>query len=636
VNTANATAKEPRWVILVDVLIAVALAWGIAIWLLGPLPEVARGGFRLTSSSPGRALGIGIILLLVRARLAGAPRWLTRQLAALKQITADGEAALFGSASRAPFSEFALVVVGYAALVALATWPQVLDLYGVPDFGDPLFNAWRLAWIAHQLPTDPAHLFDANIFHPERLTFTYSDAMLVPAIVAAPFLWLGAAVMPTTTAMFLAGWVSSGVATYYLVRALTGRREAAIVAGAIFAIYPYRSEHYSHFELQFALWVPLTCWTLQRTLARGRWQDGALTGLCLGLQFLSSLYYGLFLSLYLVPLALTLWSFRGRPTRPIVALATGAVVTGLLVGPVALAYAANASAFGERPSYAVDFYSALPRDYLNPHMYSALYGQWASTSTPERNLFPGLIALALLAIALRRPWTRAKLGYALAGLIALDGSFGWHGVFYRLLYEWVGPFRGLRVPARFSLFVGFSIAVLVGYLVAKWVDRWPKHRWLIATGLVAALFIDMRPNLELTQAWRQPPAIYSAMAVSPKGVLAEFPVGLDAEHIPFDFSYTHFSIAHWHPLLNGASGFIPPSWEAFETATRTFPSDEALGYLRSRGVEFIAVHGGLYPDPEAFRWTQTTLLARSDVVRLATARFAGGTSELYRFRPPAP
>ena len=30
---------------------------------------------------------------------------------------------------------------------------------------DALFGVWRVAWIAHQLRRDPAHLFDANIFY---------------------------------------------------------------------------------------------------------------------------------------------------------------------------------------------------------------------------------------------------------------------------------------------------------------------------------------------------------------------------------------------------------------------------------------------------------------------------------------
>ena len=34
------------------------------------------------------------------------------------------------------------------------------------DNGDAQLNEWILAWVAHQLPRAPAHLFDANIFYP--------------------------------------------------------------------------------------------------------------------------------------------------------------------------------------------------------------------------------------------------------------------------------------------------------------------------------------------------------------------------------------------------------------------------------------------------------------------------------------
>jgi hypothetical protein len=39
-------------------------------------------------------------------------------------------------------------------------------------------NAWAIAWIAPSFQ-DPAHVFDANIFYPERRTLAYSE-LLVP------------------------------------------------------------------------------------------------------------------------------------------------------------------------------------------------------------------------------------------------------------------------------------------------------------------------------------------------------------------------------------------------------------------------------------------------------------------------
>ena len=80
------------------------------------------------------------------------------------------EHALF---ERTSIRELALLLLAFSALVAALTWPQVARLDSVSDHGDPLFSIWRIAWVSHQLPRNPLALFDANQFHPERLTLTY-------------------------------------------------------------------------------------------------------------------------------------------------------------------------------------------------------------------------------------------------------------------------------------------------------------------------------------------------------------------------------------------------------------------------------------------------------------------------------
>ena len=59
------------------------------------------------------------------------------------------------------------------------------------DNGDYSLNVWAVDWVARTLPTDPAHLFDANIFHPARLTLAYSEPMILQGALAIPAVWLG-------------------------------------------------------------------------------------------------------------------------------------------------------------------------------------------------------------------------------------------------------------------------------------------------------------------------------------------------------------------------------------------------------------------------------------------------------------
>ena len=91
-----------------------------------------------------------------------------------------------------------------------------------------------------------------------------------------------------------------------------------------------------------------------------------------------------------------------------------------------------------------------------------------------------------------------------------------------------------------------------------------------------------------------------------------------------------FSTAALPIFIN--SGWAPPSWMEYFVAMEDFPDDKALAYLKSRGVQYFAVHGAFYENPADFTKIQHVLQGRTDIARISTARFAGSMSELYRFR----
>ena len=144
-----------------------------------------------------------------------------------------------------------LALVLFTALTAVMTYPQVLHLRdGVHDEGDPLLNTWALAWVAHQLPRAPAHLFDANIFAPERRTLAFSETLVAPGLIAAPLQWLGAGPILVSNLVLLSGFIVSGAGVALLVATLTGQTAAGTLAGIVFAFVPYRFENYPQLQLQ--------------------------------------------------------------------------------------------------------------------------------------------------------------------------------------------------------------------------------------------------------------------------------------------------------------------------------------------------------------------------------------------------
>ena len=90
-----------------------------------------------------------------------------------------------------PWRASAAAAAGLCAVGGVLLLPQLRQMHSIPDFGDPLLSMWRAGWVFQQLRGDPRGLFNANIFYPEPLTFTYSDSMLLPSLTVAPLLAAG-------------------------------------------------------------------------------------------------------------------------------------------------------------------------------------------------------------------------------------------------------------------------------------------------------------------------------------------------------------------------------------------------------------------------------------------------------------
>ncbi len=308
------------------------------------------------------------------------------------------------------WQEFVAVFGLFLVLTAVLTFPLVLSLpTAIADPGDPLLNSWIMAWDVHALLTDPLNLFDANIFHPHRLTLAYSDHLLGTALLAAPvFLATGQALLAHNVVLFLS-FPLSGLGMYYLARHLTGHRGASLIAALIFAFAPYRFGHLSHLPLLTAQWIPLTLLFLHRSLeGGGRWRDVLAVGGFFTLQGLSGGYYAYYLTLsvaFVLGVSLWLW---GRPAWALVPrLAVAGAASGLVLLPFLLPYVAVRQAFGfVRTFDEVLAYSARLESYLAAPASNWLYG--AATEAfrrPERMLFLGLVplGLALVGVGARQP-----------------------------------------------------------------------------------------------------------------------------------------------------------------------------------------------------------------------------------------
>ena len=209
-------SKRPPGLALAADLLAVALLAAGAFALYTSDLSLRILGLRISMRTPWRPFLLAVIVLVIRNLIVRRPpsfAWVLTpfrrfSVARLVKDATDplplDEGALF---AKVTFRELALLLFGFSALVAALTWPQIVRLDSVADLGDPLFSIWRIAWVSHQLPRHPLALFDTNQFYPERLTLTYSDSLVVPALMSAPFFWIGAHPVVIYNLLLLAGFV---------------------------------------------------------------------------------------------------------------------------------------------------------------------------------------------------------------------------------------------------------------------------------------------------------------------------------------------------------------------------------------------------------------------------------------------
>lgn len=495
------------------------------------------------------------------------------------------------------------VLFGFAVLAVAMTWPLLSPGANVlPGSDDAYFSVWRLAWFAHQLPRDPSHLFDANIFHPATGTLAFSDAMLLVSAMGAPAIWLGASPALVHNVLMGAAFLSSMWFAFVLVRDLTKSTAAAWIAAIIFGFAPFRLAHIGHLELQWVMWMPLSLWLLhQLVVAPGAGRALALGG-AVACQALSSIYYGAFLALYLIVAAAILLflnaAARRRVTMVAPLIAMPLLVVLLIYGPP---YRQSRQQHGARRVSEITEFSATTADFFRVPPHNRLRGNSESGPAPdERSLYPGTAAVVLAVAALVPPVTPTAWMYLGLTAFSVDGALGMNGLLVPLLHRVAPPLTSLRSPARFGALVLLSVAVLAGLGAARLIRVRPR-----AAGSFVALItafcvleylsvpIGVRANL------RAPTNAHRFLSYLPPGtVVVEMPVPRADALWLYETTYLVRSIHHWQPLVNGYSGFAPQEYGETLESLRGFPDERSIARLRQLKVRFVLLNQVLYAEQE--------------------------------------
>lgn len=399
----------------------------------------------------------------------------------------------------------------FAASAFLQVFPLGLHpARGLNDTQDCLLNAWILSWGHHQLLKNPLNFFQANVFYPNANTLSYSEHLLPLTVLSWPISLLTSNPILAYNFVFFLCCLLNAYAMFLLVRRLTQDALAGIAAGLIFAFSATLMQQVAHLQLIAAWFLPLALLYLHKYLEEGRLRHSILFAVCLTLQALACIYYGLFfLSVLVVLIPAALWLHSEKiKARFCLGLIWPLLIAGAVMLLFSLPYLWLFRHFHfERPLAA----GAEVQNYLAVPAENNLLGRLLHPlGSNEYFLFPGIAAMALAAYFLLRtrshgPTLPKKALKAILIIAGISGAF--------LLFILATGGAGLKLghrslsisnPARpgFVLFMALSVwfvslAAIFYLKQRRLASESQKHSWLYRILFFWALVLSFGSGFRL-------------------------------------------------------------------------------------------------------------------------------------------
>jgi hypothetical protein len=483
---------------------------------------------------------------------------------------------------------------------------------------DTLVHYWNGWWAKEALNQGLPVTYTRYLFYPNGVSLVYHNIgwLNVAAWLALQVVMGGVAAYNTTLLFYLA---LCGVAAFLLIRELTDDALAGMLGAVVYQNWPARLTRLNFPNLVNTACIPLSLLFLIRTLRRGRWRDGLLTGVFVALTAYSRwqqlIPATIVIGLYLVFAGARQFLATDRDTdqrlgqlwtasrrRVFLLVAAGFVVALALLPPAVTLIQQQRST----PTSLTELEGEERGEtdllaYLTPGDGHPVLGRYTDalhdrydSDTWGHVSYVGLIPLTLGLLALwkkRRlaaPWATAAVCLLLLGLgpiLRVNGhSYPNVPTLYGLADRLV-PLSLIRVPARFDVFLALPVAVLAGYGVTpllSWATE--KAAWapvlvtLVLGSMVVFEYLPGRVSMERHRL----SAYYDQLATEPKdfGVL-NVPISEQSAK-----AYMFAQTRHEHPMMQGHVSRLPD--EAYSTIRSSLWLD-VLGHFEEMAPQFTDV-----------------------------------------------
>lgn len=383
----------------------------------------------------------------------------------------------------------------------------------------------------------------------------------------------------------------------------------SFLSGLLYSFSLYHIDHAGQVSTTSIQWIPFIFLYLFKSHEHKKRNDILLFWLFFILNFLSTLYYGLFMGVILGIFIV----FYFREWKFFIKLLLWGIPFGLILLISSYPYVIFRL---ENPEVRRSIDESVARSaHIGDYFIMKL--------NHDRALFPGLVTIPLAIIALVFPFKRKIVWFfGTAALLTILFSLGpLHNNFplpYSILYHFIPLFQAIRVPARFGIVSVAALSLLAGIgghiLLGKIKDKTAKRASIVI--LVVISLIEIFYNhiaFTAVPTLANAPLVYMWLKNQPAGVVLELPlrhgynskpieqqVNVSYDNITEQDNYIaetyrlYFSTIHQKQIMNGYSSYFPTTYQNMATAMETFPVPYAIEQIRKYNVKYIIVHKKQY------------------------------------------
>lgn len=437
-----------------------------------------------------------------------------------------------------------VIVALFAFMTVIFTWPLVLQMNS-SSTGDGYIYLQSFWWFKKALLTFQNPFTTDYLFFPQGANLAFNSGVYSSFLLTLPasLFW---GIPQAVNSSHLLSFTLSGYFMFLLAYNLFRNREAAFLAGLIYAYIPY---HVNHFPAQLNLselqWLPLCILLLKKTLEEDKRLWPVMGGVTAVVIMLTDSIQ--VVVIILISLVVGVWFLAGKQ------LNRGIFVRLAIMAGVALLL--GSSYLWQVFQFLRESHGALVVglfEHGGANMFSAdLTGFVTSKSVHYLGYLPLLLSVYCGWRLWRELWVRILLTVILVGVVLSLGptlhiNGQWQhvdGSYLKLPFAFLSGlplFSEVRTPYRFHMITALGVALLAGngfWLIYQKL-RQPHLQCILLLACCGLVLADYYPGPKKYEPLPHVPEIYREIAGQPG-----------------DFSILQLPLSRWSALVrNGAGG----------------------------------------------------------------------------------